>query len=161
MGRTGLAKQGIALLWRVVFRRKRIVVGFRTLLGLTLAAVALQACDPAGAPGDRGVCWRSLSTASGRPAFSVLARNVGSLDDCAAQLEALRVQGASSADGAFQGYFIFVNDREVSSSGSRTGFHYPIFQPSQRQEIDADLRGLIADRNGKLPSTADIAVQRR
>ena len=87
--------------------------------------------------------------------------DVESLDDCAAELEALHLQGRRQADGAFQGYFIFVNDREVSSSTGLTTFRYPVFQPSQRREIDADLRALIKDRNGAAPSAGEIAVERK
>lgn len=126
-----------------------------------LAAVSLQACDTAGAPGEAGVCWRRPAAAERSAAFAVVAVNIASLDDCAAQLEILHLKGAANVEGAFQGYFIFVTDREVSSSAARTGFHYPIFQPAQRKEIDADLRGLIAERKGKAPPAADIAVQRR
>ena len=87
--------------------------------------------------------------------------DVESLDDCAAELEALHLQGRRQADGAFQGYFIFVNDREVSSSTGLTTFRYPVFQSSQRREIDADLRALIKDRNGAAPSAGEIAVERK
>lgn len=125
-----------------------------------LAIVSLQACDPPGAPAQAGVCWRSATASQRSPAFSVLAVNIANLDDCAAQLEVLHLRGAARVEGAFQGYFIFVNEREVSSSISPTGFHYPIFQPAQRKEIDADLRGLIAAGNGKAPAVAAIAVQR-
>lgn len=64
-------------------------------------------------------------------------------------------------EGAFQGYFIFVDDRLVTSAPSQNGFRYPIFQPSQRREIDADLRRLIKDRGGALPQAGDISVERK
>jgi len=91
----------------------------------------------------------------------VLSRRISSLDNCAAQLEALHVEGAARADGAYQGYYIFVDKAQISSSTGLKTFRYPIFQPSQRREIDADLRSLIKERDGKLPSAGDIAVERR
>ncbi len=90
-----------------------------------------------------------------------MASGVSSLDDCAALLEAYHLQGARIANGAFQGYFIFVDDRQVASSTSVDGFRYPIFQPSQRGEIDGDLRRLIKERAGKPLTTADVAVERQ
>ena len=112
------------------------------------------------APTEPGVCWRAAPK-RGAPAFAVAARGVTTLDDCAAVLEAIFVQGAARADGAFQGYFIFIDAREVASATGLRGFHYPIFQPAQRREIDADLRGLIRERGGRLPAPGDIAVERR
>jgi hypothetical protein len=91
----------------------------------------------------------------------MISSHVWSLDDCAAQLEAFHLQGASRVEGAFQGYFIFVDDRLVTSAPSQNGFRYPIFQPSQRREIDADLRRLIKDKGGALPRAADISVERK
>ena len=108
-----------------------------------------------------GVCWRAVPGAGGGSGFVVLSRHISSLDNCAAQLEALHVEGAARADGAFQGYYIFVDDAQISSSTGLKTFRYPIFQPSQRQEIDADLRGLIKERDGKPPAASDIAVERR
>ena len=133
---------------------------------LGVGALAMAACQGPGAPAEPGVCWRSDASTrggarDGRPAFAVVARDVASLDDCAAELEAIHLQGAPRADGAFQGYFIFIDAREVASSTGLRGFHYPIFQPAQRREIDADLRDLIKERNGRLPSAGDIAVQRK
>ncbi|MEO8812880.1 MAG: hypothetical protein ABI376_08225 [Caulobacteraceae bacterium] len=125
------------------------------------ALAALAGCGQAGTPGASGVCWRAGPATPGKVAFTPLARGVTSLDDCAAMLEAVRLEGAPRADGAFQGYFIFVDARQVASSESPRGFRYPIFQPGQRAEIDADLRGLIRDRGGRPPTPGDIAVQRR
>jgi hypothetical protein len=132
---------------------------FRAGPGLALLAALLAGCAGRGAPTDRGVCWRANSGRA--PAFTAVARDVGSLDDCAAELEAIHLQGAPRADGAFQGYFIFVDARQIASATGLRGFRYPIFQPAQRREIDGDLRDLIKARDGRLPAAADIAVQRR
>jgi hypothetical protein len=126
-----------------------------------LCALALGACDDIAAPTQRGVCWRLLTVPAQRPKFQAISSGVWSLDDCAAQLEAFHLQGASQVEGAFQGYFIFVDSRLVTSAPSSGGFRYPIFQPSQRREIDADLRRLIEDRNGAAPNAGDISVERK
>jgi hypothetical protein len=122
---------------------------------------ALAACEPAAAPTNIGVCWRTTGAGASKPRFEVVANDVDSLDDCAALLEAYHLQGARTSNGAYQGYFIFVDDREVASSNRADGFRYPIFQPSQRAEIDGDLRRLIKERAGKPLTTSDVAVERQ
>jgi len=126
-----------------------------------LLPLALAACEPAGAPTDIGICWRTIGAPSPKPRFAIVANDVGNLDDCAALLEAYHLQGAKTSNGAYQGYFILLDDRAVASSTRVDGFRYPIFQPSQRREIDADLIHLIKERGGHPPSPSDIAVERR
>jgi hypothetical protein len=99
--------------------------------------------------------------ATTKPRFTVVAKGVASLDDCAALLEAYHLQGSRTSNGAYQGYFIFIDDNEVASSTRADGFRYPIFQPSQRGEIDDDLRRLIKARAGRPLTTSDVAVERQ
>jgi hypothetical protein len=122
---------------------------------------ATASCDPQGAPTSIGACWRAAGGAPSKPRFAIVANDVASLDDCAAMLEAYHLQGARTSNGAYQGYFIFVDDDEVSSSTRVDGFRYPVFQPSQRREIDGDLRRLIKERAGKPLTTSDVAVERQ
>ena len=122
---------------------------------------ALAGCEKSGAPTDIGVCWRAARAPSAQPRFEIVANDVESLDDCAALLESYHLQGAKTANGAYRGYFIFIDDREVASSTRADGFRYPIFQPSQRREIDADLLHLIKEHQGHAPAAKDIAVERR
>ena len=123
--------------------------------------LALMGCDPPGAPTERGVCWRTMSKPSQPPKFAPISDAVTSLDDCAALLETYHLQGAQTSNGAYQGYFIFIDNHQVSSSSRVNGFRYPIFQPSQRREIDKDLLALIKERGGKAPAPGDIAVERK
>src|SRR6202011_1212899 len=116
-----------------------------------LVALPLAACNEQGAPLDRGVCWRLNHTASGSVAFAPLARGIDSLENCAVLLEAVRLQGARQADGAYQGYFILVGPDRISSGLHTNGLRYPVFQPPQRAAIDRDLRRMMAERGGKLP----------
>lgn len=126
-----------------------------------VAFCALAACEREPAPTNIGVCWRTAGGTASKPRFAVVARDVASLDDCAALLEAYHLQGVRTSNGAYQGYFIFVDDREVASATQVDGFRYPIFQPSQRGEIDGDLRQLIKDHVGKSLKPSDVAVERR
>jgi hypothetical protein len=116
---------------------------------VVLAALALAACDDLAAPTTRGVCWRLIAPPSRKPRFQQVASGVWSLDDCAVELESFHLLGAAQVEGAF------------TSAPSRNGFRYPIFQPSQRREIDADLRRLIKERDGALPDASAISVERR
>ena len=123
--------------------------------------LALAACSQAEAPQADGVCWRVDRVSGQRPKFSELARGVGNLDNCAVLLEAVRLQGQASADGAFHGYFIFVDANGVTSAKHPDGFRYPIFQPPQRLEVDRELQRLMKARGGRLPDAAELSLERK
>lgn len=131
----------------------------RTLLCSVLGLI-LAGCSSAHAPPDPGVCWQA-SQSGGSVHFRVLARGVDTLETCALLLEALRLEGPSFVDGAYQGYFIFVDDAAIKSARSPNGFRYPIFQPPQRAELDRDLRRLMSERGGRLPDPSTISVERK
>jgi hypothetical protein len=135
----------------------------RSFVPLILAA-ALTACSGPRAPQEAGVCWRTEAAAgiaAAKPAagFAPLARDVGSLENCAVLLEALRLQGAPEADGAYQGYFIFAGPEAMTSALHTGGVRYPIFQPPQRRVIDRDIRRLMAERGGKMPDPGDFRLE--
>ncbi|HVM99729.1 MAG TPA: hypothetical protein VMT68_05905 [Caulobacteraceae bacterium] len=130
---------------------------FLAALGFVLT---LAACGERGAPEDRGVCWRMSRSPSGSVSFAPLARGIDSLENCAVLLEAVRLQGANEADGAYQGYYILAGPDRISSGLHTNGLRYPIFQPPQRAAIDRDLKRMIAEHGGKLPNAADISVER-
>ncbi|MGI9169629.1 MAG: hypothetical protein ACR2FH_05535 [Caulobacteraceae bacterium] len=133
------------------------IAGGLVIFALAVYVVVARVGGGPPAPSDRGVCWRDY----GRRGFVIVARDVASLDDCAAELEAIHLIGQPRVTGAFQGYYILIDERQIASASRLGGFGYPIFQPAQRREIDADLRALIAERKGALPAAADIAVRRR
>ena len=91
----------------------------------------------------------------------MVANDITSLENCAVLLEALRLQGQRDTNGAFQGYYLTVDDDRISSSTSPRTFGYPILQPPQREEIDRDLRRLIKERGGKMPDPGDVSVERQ
>jgi hypothetical protein len=122
-------------------------------------AASLAACNGPPAPQEAGVCWRANQTTAGPASFSPLARDVGTLESCAVLLEALRLQGASEANGAYQGYFIFVGADAMTSALHRGGVRYPIFQPPQRRVIDRDTRRLMAERGGKMPDASQFSLE--
>jgi hypothetical protein len=136
-------------------------VTFRNLIILAAGALLLTACESGvKAPETAGVCWQRKE-AAGKTTFSVLAREITSLENCAVLLEAVRLQGGGNANGAYQGYYINIDADAISSTPHPGRRGYPIFQPPQRDEIDAELRRLIKARGGQLPTAGDLAVERK
>ena len=112
-------------------------------LAIVLGLLTLAACDRAEAPQADGVCWRMDRIGGQSPKYSELAHGIANLENCAVLLEAMRLQGRANADGAYQGYFIFVDEVGVSSAKHLDSFRYPIFQPPQRAEVDRELQHLM------------------
>jgi hypothetical protein len=124
-----------------------------------LFVLTLAACNGPPAPQEAGVCWRAHQIAEGKVSFAPLARDVTNMETCAVLLEALRLQGQPDSNGAYQGYFIFVGDEAMTSALHTGGIRYPIFQPPQRRVIDRDIRRLMAESGGKMPSASDFSLE--
>jgi hypothetical protein len=125
---------------------------------LLLLAIALAACNGPPAPQAAGVCWRAHPDGGGKVSYAPLARGVGTLETCAVLLEALRLRGETHADGAYQGYFIFIGADAMTSALHTGGVRYPIFQPPQRRSIDRDIRRIMAERGGRMPDADDFSL---
>jgi hypothetical protein len=126
-----------------------------------VAGLALAACSGGEeAPGDAGVCWREVTDQAGKHQFKAMSRNVANLDSCAAQVEGLYLQEGREVVGAYQTYYIFANDQSVSSSGNRNSYGYPVFLPGQRETIDAGLRRMMKDNNGRAPDASKLDIGR-
>jgi hypothetical protein len=89
----------------------------RIVLAAALAAstFVLAACEKTvEAPVERGVCYHMGVVADGGYKFNVVARNIDSIEKCAAQLDGMRLKflrmGGNQAEmvGAYQGSFIFL-----------------------------------------------------
>ncbi|MBS0410471.1 MAG: hypothetical protein JSR86_11195 [Proteobacteria bacterium] len=106
------------------------------------------------------MCWREVTGPAGKPQFKAMSRNVANLDSCAAQVEGLYLQEGREVVGAYQGYFIFANDQSVSSSGNRGSYGYPVFLPGQRDTIDAGLRRMMKENNGRAPDASKLDIGR-
>jgi hypothetical protein len=125
------------------------------------ACLALAACNQGEAPKGDGICWQAVAVRSGPPKFTQLAQGVGSLDDCAVLLEAARLQGQGDTDGAYQGFFLFVDANQMTSGTRKDGFRYPVLQPPQRAAIDRDLHKIMDAHGGKIPADAGISIERQ
>ncbi len=104
----------------------------RLLLALALlGASALSACDTSPRPpGDIGVCFHYAQPKGQTAHFNVLARNVPTLEQCAADLEAMRIHflslGGNQVDitGAYQSKFLFLERDGIFTADSLNGASY-------------------------------------
>jgi len=102
-----------------------------TLLALTAAAALLGACGAqVEAPLDKGVCYAVGSGPDGKIKFNVVARNQANIENCAAQLEGMRLRflrmGGQTRElsGAYQGSFIFLRSEGIFRSQTWEGNQY-------------------------------------
>jgi hypothetical protein len=95
------------------------------LIGLSAAALILGACSKRTLPpGDVQVCYHVVPLADGKLRYNRLKTNVPTLEECAADLEAVRIRflrlGGNIRDinGAYQGNFIFIQREGVFTAPS-------------------------------------------
>jgi hypothetical protein len=98
---------------------------------ILLTASGLSACDTSPRPpGDAGVCYHYAQPRNAKPHFNVVARNVPTLEQCAADLEALRIHflalGGNQVDitGAYQTKFLFLEREGIFTADSLNGASY-------------------------------------
>lgn len=98
---------------------------------IVLTACALAGCAPqVEAPADRGVCWHMVTGRDKTVRFLKLADHEPDLEHCAASLEAMRLHflslGGSNreVDGAYQGQFLFLDQRGVFTATALNGTPY-------------------------------------
>jgi hypothetical protein len=96
------------------------------------AALATAACDNSPkAPTEAGVCYHVVPLTGGKLRFNEVARNQPNLENCAARLEAMRLEflrlGGNTFElvGAYQGQFLFLQVEGVFVAQSLTSIRYP------------------------------------
>jgi hypothetical protein len=105
----------------------------KLLLPAILAAlVAVTGCakklEP---PFDKGVCYALAFDKQGKAKFNPVAENVPNMENCAAQLEGMRVRFArlgltnDYVTGSYQGTFIFIKPEGVFTAQTYEGIQYP------------------------------------
>ena len=83
------------------------------------------------APTDVGVCYALSFDKDGKAQFNPVAENMPNMENCAAQLEGMRLRfvrmGAlmEQVTGTYQGTFIFVKPEGIFTSKSYEGVQYP------------------------------------
>lgn len=104
-------------------------------------ALAAGACSlPIDAPSTQNACLRMASDADG---FTTIEAAVPNLETCAARLEAVRMIEGGSVTGRYNGHYIFVSEAEIVSAQSIDGSRFRVFEPDDREVIQAGIRDLI------------------
>lgn len=101
------------------------------LAAALLSLCAVTACDTSPRPpGDVGVCYHYAQPKGQKAHYNVLARDVPSLEQCAADLEAMRLHflglGGNQVDitGAYQTKFLFLEHDGIFTADSLNGASY-------------------------------------
>lgn len=104
---------------------------FFAIAALAVSAAALAGCEETvQAPLDTGVCYHVGSGPDGKIKFNVVARNQSSIEQCAAQLEGMRLRflrlGGQNHEisGAYQGNFIFLRREGIFRAQRWEGNQY-------------------------------------
>jgi hypothetical protein len=97
----------------------------------TLIALALPACSKkVEAPYDAGVCWHMVQLKDGKVRFNKLAEHVTTIENCAVDLESMRLRftrlGSQQSQmiGAYQGQFLFLQPEGIFIGQTLTGARY-------------------------------------
>lgn len=111
----------------------------RLILGLTGLSLIVGACaSETAAPSGQGLCWRQVEAR-----FELIARDVPNLESCAVQLEGVRMQKGGSVTGAYNGYFIFATEQQITSAKRIDGAQIRVFEAADRSRIQDGLRELV------------------
>ena len=101
------------------------------IAALTAATALLAACqETVQAPLDKGICYAIGTGPKGEIKFNVVARNVPNIENCAAQLEGVRLRflrmGGQTREisGAYQGNFIHLRSEGIFRSQRWEGNQY-------------------------------------
>ena len=104
----------------------------RRRLAPLLLCLCATACAPAvEAPADRGVCWHMVAQKSGPPRFFKLSGSEPDLEHCAAALDGMRLRfltlggSPNEVDGAYQGQFLFDDQRGVFTAAELSSTPFP------------------------------------
>jgi len=135
----------------------------RLLFPALVAATALAGChDTRRASGDPpaglNVCWRVDVAGAGE--VDAVAYGVPSLEQCAIFIEGLRLEEHHAVTGVWNGVYIHADARDVTASVKSHNERYPIFRPSDRAKIDANLSLQIALKNGAATSSSTSSHRR-
>lgn len=99
----------------------------RALITAVVASTAgfvLAACEePVKPPYDVGICWHAIPMTDGTVRFNKLGDNIPNIETCAATLEGMRLRFVRLGStqnremmGAYQGNFLFLDERGVSTA---------------------------------------------
>ncbi len=103
---------------------KAALIAAVTVLSLGACAKRLEA------PMDTGVCFHLVFDKDGKARFNRVAENMPNIENCAAQLEGMRLRFArmgsyqNAMEGSYQGNFIFIEREGIFTSKFHDGVRY-------------------------------------
>jgi len=106
----------------------RRVALIAAIAGTAALAACTQHLEP---PRDIGVCYAINFDKNGEASFNPVAENMPNMENCAAQLEGMRLRfnrmGAQMdrVAGVYQGVFIFIRPEGVFTAKTYEGVQYP------------------------------------
>jgi len=113
--------------------------------------VGLAACSSQAAPSGAGLCWRRSDAADQQSQFQLIARDVPNLESCAVQLEGARLLEGRPTVGAYNGYFIFATEEQITSAKSINGARIRVFEAEDRRRIQEGLQTLVEHQRSQPP----------
>ena len=138
-----------------MFPRPRTRHWAPAMLGLAALSSGLAACSSeTAAPSGQGLCWRRVNASDQQPQFQLIARDIPNLESCAVQLEGARMLEGRSVTGAYNGYFIFATEEQITSAKLIDGAQIRVFEAEDRSRIQDGLRQLVEHQRAQ-PSSAD------
>lgn len=109
-----------------------------TSAAVLLGALSLTACQKTNqAPDDPGVCYQVVEQPGGKLKFNVVKKDVATLENCAAELDAVRYRfmrlGSPNHEitGAYGGKFLFLDQNGMRVTMA-AGYDSPRFQAFSR-----------------------------
>ena len=113
--------------------------------------VGLTACSSQAAPSGVGLCWRRSDAADQQSRFQLIARDVPNLESCAVQLEGARLLEGRPTVGAYNGYFIFATEEQITAAKSVDGARIRVFEAEDRRRIQEGLQTLVEHQRSQPP----------
>jgi len=107
---------------------------------------------------EPGLCWTVDVRSPNAPKLAPLERGIENPETCAARLEAVRLMRGGSVLGAYEGVYLFADDRGLDIAPSLDGPRREFIAPKDRRRIDAAIGELIRQRAAREGITVERAV---
>jgi hypothetical protein len=107
---------------------------------------------------EPGLCWTVDAVSPHAPKLAPLERDIENPETCAARLEAIRLMRGGPVLGAYEGVYLFADDRGLDIASSLDGPRRELVAPKDRQRIDAVIGDLIRRRVAREGVTVERAA---
>ncbi|WP_122465330.1 hypothetical protein [Brevundimonas lutea] len=116
-----------------------------TILAAGACSAQPEAAQPEAAEPAANVCWRVLEVVDGEPRVQAVVRDIPNLETCAVRIEGLRMIEERPVTGLYNAHYIFATETGLTASPGLDGARVRVFDAERRQEIQAELRRLMAE----------------